>query len=161
MSILRQRASRKGREFLAREEGLRPYAYADSAGNATFGIGHLLHPGPVTAADGHKWGTKQHPHTRAYAMRVFRRDLRKYEKAVRDAVGRRLPQQQFDACVSLCFNIGIGGFAGSTVAGTLRNDSPSVRARIAAQAFLLWSHPAELRPRRERERRLFLEGKYR
>jgi lysozyme len=158
--ILPQRTSRKGREFLAREEGLRPYAYNDSAHNATFGIGHLLHPGPVTAADGHKWGTKQHPHTRAYAMRVFRRDLRKYEKAVRDAVDRRLPQQQFDALTSLCFNIGTGGFAGSSVARILRTEPASVRARHAADALLLWDHPSELRPRRERERRLFLTGTY-
>lgn len=158
---LRQSTSGKGREFLAREEGLLPYAYNDSAGNATFGVGHLIHPGRVTDADRHTWGTKAKPHSHAYAMRVFRRDLGKYEEAVRKAVGRRLRRRQFDACVSLCFNIGPAGFAGSTVAQALRNDPPSVRARLAAEAFLLWSHPPELRPRREREKRLFLDGRYR
>jgi lysozyme len=157
---LRQSTSRKGRDFLAREEGIRLYAYNDSAGNATFGVGHLIHLGPVTDADRHKWGTLTKPHTRRYAMRIFRRDLRKYEKAVRQAVGRRLRQKQFDACVSLCFNIGPAGFTTSTVAKALRNDPPATRARVAAEAFLLWSHPPELRPRREREKRLFLDGRY-
>jgi lysozyme len=160
VSLLKQSTSRKGREFLAREEGLIPHAYNDPAGNATFGVGHLIHLGPVTAADEHKWGSKEHPHSRRYAMRVFKRDLKQYEKAVRDAVGRRLRQKQFDACVSLCFNIGIGGFTASTVAEVLRKSPPSVRARAAAEAFLLWDHPAILRARRERERRLFLEGRY-
>lgn len=160
VAVVRQSMSRKGREFLAREEGMIPYAYNDPAGHATFGIGHLIHRGAVTAEDREKWGTKDRPHSREMVMRVFKRDLRKYEKAVRDAVGRRLPQRQFDACCSLCFNIGVGGFAGSTVAKVLREDSPSVRAQRAADAFLLWDKPAMLRPRREREKRLFLEGRY-
>jgi lysozyme len=170
LPALRQRTSRRGRDFLAREEGIRLYAYNDLAtdahkqepkGNATFGVGKLLHHGPLNDDDRHKWGTPERPHSRRYAMRVFRRDLRKYEKAVRGAVGRRLRQKQFDACTSLCFNIGPAGFTTSTVAKALRNDPPASRARIAAEAFLLWSHPSELRPRREREKRLFLEGVYR
>ena len=156
MSLLRQSTSRKGREFIAREEGLVPYAYNDPAGHATFGVGHLIHLGPVTDADRHKWGTKTHPHSRRYVMRVFRRDLRKYEKAVRDAVGRRLAQTRFDACVSLCLNIGVAGFTGSTVAKELRAHRPWP----AAEAFLLWERPPELRARRERERALFLNGVY-
>jgi lysozyme len=169
LPALRQRTSRRGRDFLAREEGLRLYAYNDLAtdahkqepkGNATFGVGKLLHHGPLNDDDRHKWGTPERPHSRRYAMRVFRRDLRKYEKAVRGAVGRRLRQKQFDACVSLCFNIGPAGFAGSSVAKILRTGEPATRARLAAEAFLLWDKPAVLHARRLREQRLFLEGKY-
>lgn len=151
-----QRTSSKGKDFLAREEGIRLYAYNDSAGNATFGVGHLLHRGSVTAADRHQWGTIARPHTRRFAMKIFGEDLKHYEAAVRQAVGRRLPQQQFDACVSLCFNIGTAGFAGSSVAHHLRSSPVSTRARLAANAILLWDHPAELLPRRKRERALFL-----
>lgn len=170
MILLTQRTSRKGREFLAREEGLRLYAYNDLAtdrfkqepkGNATFGVGKLLHLGPLTDEDRHEWGTPARPHSRRFAMRVFKRDLRKYEAAVRAAVGRRLPQRQFDACVSLCFNIGIGGFKSSSVARILRTRPANVRAREAADAFRRWAIPSILRPRRERERRLFLTGRYR
>jgi lysozyme len=93
-------------------------------------------------------------------LRVLRRDLREYEAAVREAVGRRLPQQQFDACVSLCFNIGIAAFKQSTVASLLRTGHPYDRARLAADAFLLWDNPTILRPRRMRERALFKLGRY-
>jgi lysozyme len=58
----------------------------------------------------------------------------------------------FDACVSLAFNIGADGFARSTVAREIRAGNK----RAAADAFLNWSHPSELRDRRRRERSLFL-----
>lgn len=161
MSLLRQRTSSEGREFLAREEGLVPFAYNDSEGHATFGVGHLLHLGNVTAADRRKWGSKSKPKSRAYVMRVFARDLRVYEAAVRDAVGgKRLRQFEFDALVSLCFNIGTGGLARSTVVKRIREGRGGGHFRAAGDAFLNWSKPAVLRPRRERERNLFLTGRY-
>jgi lysozyme len=158
--MIRQRTSRKGRKFLAREEGLVPYAYNDPAGHATFGVGHLIHRGSVTAADRVRWGTRSRPKSRAYAMRVFRRDLESYEAAVRNAVGRRLRPYEFDACVSLAFNIGTGGFAISTVAAEIRKGRGRGNFARAADAFLFWDNPSILRSRRERERRLFLTGKY-
>ncbi len=151
-----QQLSDKGAAFLIREEGVRDYAYNDSEGHATFGVGHLLHRGPVTAADRAKWGTKTHPKPRSLAFKVFREDVAKYEKAVRQTVGRRVSQHQFDAMVSLCFNIGTGGFSKSTVARM----SQKRKRKQAADAFLMWDNPSVLRPRRERERRLFLSGKY-
>jgi lysozyme len=160
MGIFRQSTSKKGVEFLVRQEGYIPYAYNDPAGHATFGVGHLIHRGGVTEADRHKWGTKSRPHSKKYVMSVLKKDLKSYESAVRQGVGRRLPKEQFDACVSLCFNIGTSGFKSSSVAKILRNDPPSVRARRAADAFLLWDNPSMLRPRRERERKLFYYGKY-
>lgn len=152
-----QRTSPKGVDFLVREEGLVPYAYNDPAGHATFGVGHLIHLGRVTSRDIAKYGSVRRPLSRAYALRVFRNDLKKYEAAVRKAVGRRVDQQQFDAMVSLCFNIGTGGFAGSTVARRSRERRP----KLAADAFRMWIRPSILKPRRERERRLFLTGRYR
>ena len=159
MPLLPQRTSRKGRAFLIAQEGVRRYAYNDSEGHATFGVGHLIHLGPVTAADRRKWGTPERPRSMRFVNRVLRRDLRKYERAVRRAVGRRLYQHRFDACVSLCFNIGTGGFERSTVARELRRHEPGF-ARRAADAFLLWDQPRVLLPRRHRERALFLDGTY-
>jgi lysozyme len=151
-----QRLSDKGVDFLVREEGLVPYAYNDPAGHATFGVGHLLHRGPVTAADRVKWGTKASPKPRSLAIQVLHQDIERFEKVVRQTVGRRVSQHQFDAMVSLAFNIGTGGFAKSTVA----RKSQARKPKEAADAFLMWDNPSMLRPRRERERRLFLTGKY-
>jgi lysozyme len=57
----------------------------------------------------------------------------------------------------MAFNIGAGGFRGSTVVKRLN-------ARDfggAADAMLLWRRPPEIIPRRRRERELFLNGTYR
>lgn len=150
-----QHMSSKGLNMLIREEGSVPYAYNDPAGHATFGVGHLIHHGPVTVADQRKWGTRSHPKT-SLVMPTLRKDIRKYEDAVRKAVRRGLSQHEFDALVSLCFNIGTGGFASSTVVRRLNAGDK----RGAADAILMWDNPSMLRPRRERERRLFLTGRY-
>jgi lysozyme len=154
-----QRLSKKGRDFLIAQEGVRRYAYNDSAGHATFGVGHLLHRGPVTQRDRRIWGTPSRPKPLAVVYDVLERDLRQYEKAVRDSVGRRMWQHRFDACVSLAFNIGSAGFRNSTVARELRQARKGFGQR-AADAFLLWRQPPELLPRRKRERALFLHKRY-
>lgn len=150
--------SPKGVDFLIREEGFVPYAYNDPANNATFGVGHLLHLGPVTQTDRNKWGTKAHPSSRDHVVAVLEQDLHdKYEAAVRSATGGKLTKPyQFDAATSLAFNIGTGGFSSSTVAREIR----AGHLQKAADAFLMWDKPAMLKPRRERERTLFLTGKY-
>jgi lysozyme len=154
-----QRLSIKGRQFLAAREGAIRYAYNDSAGHATFGIGHLLHHGPVTEEDRRKWGTKANPAPMAVVLRVFDQDIKRYEATVRESVGRRLPQHRFDALVSLCFNIGQGAFAKSTVVRELKAKKRGFVNR-AADAILLWKKPPELIARRRMERRLFLRGDY-
>lgn len=154
-----QRLSKKGREFLIDEEGVVRYAYNDPAGHATFGVGHLIHKGPVTDADKRKWGTKAKPKPMSLVYEVLDQDIKAYEEAVRASVGRRMWQHRFDACVSLAFNIGTAGFVKSTVARELREHKRGFSQR-AADAFLLWDNPSMLRPRRKRERHLFLTGHY-
>jgi GH24 family phage-related lysozyme (muramidase) len=153
-----KQASPKGLTFLIAEEGFIPYAYNDPAGHATFGVGHLLHRGACTPADRAKWGSKAAPKPRALVERVLREDLAKrYEPAVRDAVKKPLKPHQFDALLSLCFNIGTNGFKNSTVVRRLNAGD----FRGAADAILMWNKPSMLIPRRRRERELFLSGTYR
>jgi lysozyme len=91
-------------------------------------------------------------------VRVLREDLAKrFEPAVRDTIKKPLKAHQFDALVSLAFNIGAGGFKRSTVARCLNQGD----FHGAADAILMWKKPPELLPRRRRERELFLTGKYR
>lgn len=152
----RMKMSRRGVDFLIREEGVRRYAYNDPAGHATFGVGHLLHRGPVIATDRGRWGTPERPKSMRLVKKVLRRDLQRFERAVREAVEVPLKPHEFDALVALAFNIGDGGFRSSTVVRELN----SGHRRAAAHAFLLWDKPSMLRPRREREQRLFLDGVY-
>ena len=144
-----------GRADLIRSEGVRRFAYNDSAGHATFGVGHLIHRGPVTDADRGKWGTPQRPLSMRVVDTVLANDLERFEKVVRDVFRGsflKANQHMFNACVSLAFNIGAGGFATSSVARQIRAGNK----RAAADAFLLWDNPPELRGRRERERKQFL-----
>lgn len=147
--------SSKGLTFLKGEEGVIPYAYNDPKGFATFGVGHLLHLWSVTDADRRLWGTKSHPKPQLVNP-TLRKDLAAFEQVVRLAVKPTLKQHQFDALVSLAFNIGIGAFKQSTVVRELN----AGRFHSAADAMLMWSSGGLLTPRRRRERTLFLTGKY-
>ena len=147
------RMSAKGLAFLSVQEGLRTDPYNDSAGHATIGVGHLIHRGPVTAADRARFSG----FTRADAVRLLREDVASRERAVSRLVDVALNQNEFDALVSLVFNIGEGekGFAGSTVRRKLNAGD----RRGAADAFLMWKIGGPgLIFRRQRERTLFLSA---
>ena len=152
------RTSARGIDMIVRFEGLVPHAYTDPAGHATFGVGHLLHFGPCTARDLALWGSKLFPKVdgRERALRVLREDLRPRERAVRRLVKVPLNQCEYDALVSLLFNIGEGNFAASTV---LRELNKGHRYR-AGLAFLMWDRAGGrvllgLSRRRRAERKLF------
>ena len=145
------RMSAKGLERLISEEGLRLDPYNDSAGHATVGVGHLIHHGPVTQADKAKYAG----FTRADAFALLAKDVRPREVFVDQVVKVPLNQCEFDALVSLVFNIGTGAFQGSTV---LRKLNEGKRTE-AADAFRMWiKGGAGLKNRRERERKLFLDS---
>lgn len=148
---------------LADREGVIPYAYADSRGFATAWIGHLIRQGPVRAEDYARWGSKAHPADHARILRFFRDvDLVPYEKVVDDAIRARvksghgtLSPSQRGAAVSLTFNVGTGGFAGSTVAKLIRSGAPT---RQVADAFMAWDRPREILGRRKSERDQYATG---
>lgn len=142
-----------GLEWIRREEGVRRVPYNDSAGHCTVGVGHLIHRGGCTAGDRAKWTL-----TDAEVNALLRKDLRRFEAAVRKAfngAALKATQARFNAAVSLAFNIGEGGFATSSVAHKIKAGD----RMGAADAFLMWDSPPELRPRRQRERALFLESR--
>jgi lysozyme len=150
--------SARGVAFLIREEGVMLAPYRDSRGLVTARVGKLITPPhtTITEADRQRYSYR----SRAAAVRDFvRLDLPTYENGVRGALGdARVRQAEYDMCVSLCFNIGTGGFAGSQVARLIKRGRKHIRA--AADAFYGWSKPAVLRPRRSRERARFLRGRW-
>jgi GH24 family phage-related lysozyme (muramidase) len=143
-------------QFLERphEKGFCPTPCNDAADphNATIGIGHKLHAGPVTQADRERWGTI----SRGEAEQILLRDLGTSEGEVNTDVRVPLNQNQFDALVSLTFNIGIEAFRGSTLVRHLNHGD----YEGAAEHFIDWrraghAHPRGLRTRREWEEALF------
>lgn len=153
--------STAGVDLIARFEGFRGFAYNDAAGHATVGFGRLLHFGPVNANDRMIFGTKTKPKlTRREGLKLLRSDIRKKAaNHVRRLVKVPVSQNEFDALVSLTFNIGPSAFASSTV---LRQLNLNHRRRAGA-AFLLFNKAGGkvllgLSRRRRAERKLFRKG---
>lgn len=143
-----------GLDFIANHEGVIPYVYLDSRGFATAWIGHLIRQGPIQAGDYEKWGSKQHPASRAQCLAYFKNDLKPYEAAVAQVFrGAKLlaNQDRFNAAVSMTFNIGINGMLTSTFAKRVKAGD----AKGAQAAMLMWNQPPEIRGRRQDEANLF------
>lgn len=96
--------SDKGIEFLIKEEGEVLTAYKCQAGVWTIGVGHT--------GDEVVPGLKI---TKEKSRELLKRDLRRFESVVTRSIKIPLEQYQFDALVSLAFNIGTNAFANSTV----------------------------------------------
>lgn len=134
-----------GIELITRYEGFRSNAYLCPAGVWTIGYGSTR-------------GVKQGDTiTREAAIARFRKELLIYEKGVLDLLKTPANQNQFDAMVSLAYNIGVGAFNRSSV---LRFHNQSIFGE-AANSFLMWNKgggqvlPGLVR-RREEERKLYL-----
>ncbi len=139
--------SLNGQIFIQNHEGCRLLAYEDSGGVWTIGYGHT---GP-DVTQGLVWTQQQ-------ADDALQGDLGVPEAIVNQTVTVPLNQNQFDALVSLVFNIGGGNFGKSTLLNLLNQ-----KAYIGAAAqFLRWDKvdglPVKgLFNRRTDERALFLE----
>jgi lysozyme len=122
------KTSKKGLDLIKEFEGLRLQAYKCAAGVWTIGWGHTSAAGTPHVFPGMRI-------TAAQAEAILIADLKQYEDAVLKAVKRDLTQGQFDACVSLCYNIGAGAFARSTV---VRRINAGRMADVPA-AIMMWT----------------------
>jgi GH24 family phage-related lysozyme (muramidase) len=98
--------SQCGISFIAFHEDVTKDFYGlilDPAGNCQVGIGHLVRKGPCLAEDRAKWGDGL---TREKALELLAEDVKVAEEIVKKAVTVGLTQAQFDALVSLAFNLG-------------------------------------------------------
>lgn len=70
------------------------------------------------------------------AVQYYKKGLWKYENAVNKAIGGRIiPQHQFDALVSITYNIGVGGMRGSTFMKLFNAGADMVRVGNAMKAW--------------------------
>lgn len=119
----------KGKKLIKSFEQLRLEAYnTDGAGVWTIGWGHTSKAGPPKVVRGMRITKKE-------ADAIFLRDLAWAERAVNELVKVDIQQEQYDAMVSLVFNIGVPGFQRSSV---LRYTNQR-KWRQAARSFGLWN----------------------
>lgn len=141
--------SKKGIEFIGKEEGLVLHPYLDSVKKPTIGYGSTYWE------SGRAVSMTDKPITKERAVLLFSNTLRKYEDQVNKSITREINQNQFDALVSLCYNIGVNGFATSTVVKRVNKNpcDPTV-----AHAFEMWKLAGGepiLLGRRKREHALY------
>ena len=121
--------SAKGYEILRHFEGLELEAYKCPAGIPTIGYGSTFYEDgkPV------KMGDKI---TRERAEQLLPNIVRKFEQAVERFLKIPVLQHEFDACVLLAYNIGIGNFEKSTLLRNINQGKP--KADVVAQ-FHVWN----------------------
>ena len=152
------RISNVGLALIKQEERFMPRRYLCSAGKPTIGYGHVIQAGEQ------RYYTAKL--TEAEASALLRADVdKKYGAHVENRVHRDVTQNQFDAMVSLCYNIGTGGFDKSSVLALTNAGTSS--PTVIRTAFGLWNkitYPktkarvfsAGLTARRAREAALYL-----
>lgn len=146
------RTSLNGRLALAASEGVVNTAYKDSVGVWTLGIGHTIGAGQPDPKDyiGKELTIPQ-------IMEIFERDLKLFEDGVSEAVRVPLMQYEFDALVHFAYNVGIGGFKRSKL---LKNLNAGKKKEAFQTGFHGWLKPAELKSRRDKERKMAQTGDY-
>ncbi|MBB3977358.1 GH24 family phage-related lysozyme (muramidase) [Rhizobium azooxidifex] len=146
--------SAAGRKAITAHEDNVLTAYPDPATGGepwTIGVGHTSAAGPPKVVRGMKI-------TAAESDEILSRDLKTFEAGVRSAVKVPLNQNEFDALVSLAFNIGVSAFSKSTLVKKLNAGD---RAGAADQ-FIVWNKAGGrvlkgLVNRRASERALFIK----
>lgn len=142
--------STKGIDLICSFEGLRLTAYDDGVGVWTIGFGTIKYPNGVRAKRGDTCTLEQ-------AKSYMKYNLIEFEHTVNSLVKVPLNQNQFDALVSLTYNIGSGALKSSTLLKKLNLSD----YKGAADQFDVWVNAGGKRMqglanRRAKEKSLFL-----
>lgn len=141
--------SQNGLNFLISEEGMVLKPYRCSANTPTIGVGCTFYE------DGRKVKMSDPPITKERAIALLKLILKRFEQSVANVTRDDITQNQFDALISLCFNIGMGAFNTSTV---LKRVNANPNDPAIEQAFYMWKlaggQPVLL-ARRKREYQLY------
>lgn len=143
-------ASRDAVDFIKGFEQFRARAYKDQGGKLTIGYGHLIKP-----------GEKIRKITRQKGETILKRDLAFAEKTVKNSVRTKLTQGQYDALVSLVYNIGPAAFRGSELLKELNSgDYQGAAEQFRAWRFVGGKESKGLAERRAKEKQMFRTGIY-
>ena len=131
-----------GYSELHKREGLRTKPYLDTRGIPTISLGVTYYP------NGRKVTMQDKPLTIEQAGNLATITADKFAFQVDKLLTSKVNQNQFNALVSLAYNIGINGFRNSTVLRkvNINPDDPAIK-----KAFMMWVKNKELIGRRKSE----------
>ena len=143
------KVSSKGLELIKEFEGFSSVAYLCSAKKATIGYGNTFWEDGTPVKIGDQISKER-------AETLLKHVVDNFSVAVEVDIKIEVSQNQFDAMVSLAYNIGLGAFKNSTLLGQLNRGN----FVGASQEFLRWDKSngeplLGLTRRREREKLLF------
>ena len=152
------RLSARGADFIARFEGCVLRLYNDPTNNATIGVGHLVHMGPINGSEPAEF---RNGITRQRALELLEQDARAAAAAVRRLIRVPVNQHQLDALISFTFNCGEGALQSSTLRRRLNaGEYAAVPAELRRWVFSQGKKLPGLVRRREAEGVLFSQGRY-
>jgi lysozyme len=140
-----------GLDFIKDREAFSPTMYRDMAGLPTIGYGHLITNPKDPLMTNHV--------SRELAREILADDVREFEKCVSEAVTVPLEQCEFDALVSLAFNIGCGAFVMSTLLKKLnQGDKEGAAGQFEKWVYAKGKRIQGLANRRAMEEAMFRGG---
>ncbi len=149
--------SKEGLAELAAYEAIILKPYLDSVGVKTVGVGSTKSDIPDIAL----WAWDREI-TIKEAIDIYKKGLKKYVDAVNAALKVPVKQHEFDALVSITYNIGTGGMRGSTFMKLVNSKASPAQIVSAMQRFNRAGGRVlkGLVNRRKAESELYLTGKY-
>lgn len=120
----------KGYLLITKFEGLKLKPYLCSAKVPTIGYGNTYYP------NGKRVTLLDKEITKEYAFEIFKELADRFAKRVDALVTKDLTQNQFNSLVSLCYNIGTGNFASSTLLKKVNINPKDLTIR---NEFLRWN----------------------
>ena len=143
--------SKRGIDLITSFEGFEPKPYVCSGGVNTIGFGTTRYP------NGQKIKLTDPAITRAQAFEYLANDLIQFERSVDALCVDTINQNQFDALVSFCYNVGASNLRTSTL---LRKVNANPNDPTIALEFVKWNRAngrvlAGLTRRRNAEAKLY------
>lgn len=120
----------QGYKFIAKHEGLRLKPYLCPAKIPTIGYGNTYYP------NGKRVTLLDDPITKEQAFEMFKIIADRFGKRVDDLVTSKINQNQFNALVSFCYNVGTGNFMKSTLLKKVNADPNDFDIRLE---FAKWN----------------------
>jgi lysozyme len=115
-------------DLIKRWERFRANAYLDPVGIPTIGYGTIRYPNKQKVQMGDVISEPE-------AEDLMKLECDEYVGTVNKAITPSLNQNQLDALISFCYNVGAGSFQGSTLLKKLNTND----LRGAAEQFLVWN----------------------
>lgn len=121
--------SDNGIAFIKREEGCILHPYLDKVGRATIGYGTTRYNSGVYVT------MKDSPINEGQASLYLKTHVVDIQEAIDDFIEVPLNQNQVDSIISFAYNVGVGGFHGSTLLKRINANpaDPTIR-----DAFMMW-----------------------